>query len=133
VKSGLANKEDLDLIVAHNFVVEAACSPGVELAIGEDDIGDTFEISLDVFATEVVPHPCVPRSQVELLHAVLGERIVIERLGDEHGVGAIAAGHAHLVASEDVPTVTVKVTCGIGIIEVCAVGVRGVIEEVNIH
>ena len=91
-----------------------------------------LEISLRVISAEVLPDPVIPRSHLVLLLAVQGEGIVVEGLVEEHGVGPVRARHSHLVAGQDVPPESIQIPGRISVIEVCAVRIRRIIEEVNV-
>jgi len=130
---GLLDVYQVDLVVARDGFSETAGCPGVKLTVAEDDVRNRQEVTLDVFSAKVVPHPLVSWGHLVFLLTILGEGVVVEGLGDEHGVISIGAGHRELVASENVPAETVKATGGISVGEVCAVGVGGVIVEVDVH
>ena len=130
---GLLNVQDVDVRVACDRYGETTGCPGVQLAIREYDVGQRLEVTLDVFSTKVVPDPLVAGRQLELLLAVQGEGIIVKRLCYEHGILPIGARHGKLVACQDIPTVAIKVTCAVSVIEIRAVRVGRVVVEVYVH
>ena len=109
VGTALNVKSDTTAVSRH-VLVEATRSPRVQLAVREDNIGDRKEVLVDVEATEVTKCPVVIWRETVGILAQLGVRVIVKRLLDEHGVGAVSDWHGQLVAGEDVPAVAIKVT-----------------------
>jgi len=92
-------------------IVHATSSPGIEFAVGEDDVGVrkvVFRVVVRwVGTSERSQSPGVIGSEAIGFLALFGVGIVIKRLFDEHGVRSHCGGHGQLVASEDVPSGTI--------------------------
>ena len=78
----LLNVQDVYVRVADDRDCEAVGCPRVQLANRKDDVGQGLQASLDDFVTKVAPNPMVVGRHLELLLALEGEGIVVERLGN---------------------------------------------------
>jgi len=76
----LFNVDYVNLLIVLYLFGQSAGSPRVKLSIREYDVANSKEVSLNIFATKVVPNPVISRCHLVLLLAVKCECVIVEGL-----------------------------------------------------
>jgi len=114
--------------IGSDIIVKTTGHPRIKITVGENDVGQSKEVLVDIMATEVIESPVILRSETVLFLAVSSVGIIVNRSWNKHGFIVQGSGLEKLIASQNVPTITIKVTDTLCVTQVGARILTSVVE-----